>query len=69
MTLEKYLRERGLARQTFATRLGVSRQAVDYWLRGCRFPRPEMIMKIERVTGGSVRAADWYRETGLGGSK
>jgi len=60
MRLEIYLKDRGVTRENFARSLGVSRQAVDHWIRGYRFPRPEHVMKIEQVTEGLVCAADWY---------
>ena len=60
MRLEIYLKDRGVTRESFARSLGVTRQAIDHWIRGYRFPRPEYVIKIERMTGGLVCANDWY---------
>ena len=60
MRLEIYLKDRGIPREKFARSLGVSRQAIDHWIRGHRFPRPEHVMKIEQMTEGLVCANDWY---------
>jgi DNA-binding transcriptional regulator YdaS (Cro superfamily) len=60
MTLTEYLSTNNLTQSAFAERIGVSSEAVNQWVKGKRFPRPESIMDIERETGGKVRVADWY---------
>ncbi len=60
MTLTEYLSTNNLTQAAFAERVGVSAEAVNQWVKGKRFPRPESIMDIERETAGQVRVADWY---------
>lgn len=37
-----------------AARIGATRQAVWYWLRGERNPSPKFVLEIERQTNGAV---------------
>lgn len=60
MTLEDYLDDQDMTQREFAELLGVTHQAVNQWLRGRRFPRRELIVKIEKITGGKVKPSDWY---------
>jgi transcriptional regulator with XRE-family HTH domain len=39
-----------------AERLGVSKQSVSDWLRGDSLPRPELMAKIEDITGVPMRS-------------
>lgn len=60
MTLSEYLTQKELTQSAFAASINVSSEAVNQWLKGKRFPRPESIRDIERATDGAVSAADWY---------
>ena len=39
-------------------RLGVSTQSIWYWARARSCPSPDVMMKIESVTGGDVKPGD-----------
>lgn len=60
MKLEKWLSKKNKDYRWFAEKVGVSPVAVWYWLQGERTPRRAAIDKIIEVTGGSVKAADFY---------
>jgi transcriptional regulator with XRE-family HTH domain len=65
MQLRAYLQHQGLSSEDFARRMGnASPQAVIKWARGERFPRPAALRRIEEVTEGEVRAADFYEAFG-----
>lgn len=44
----------------FASRLGVSRQAISRYCAGERMPDAEMVEKIEMATGGAVTVKDLH---------
>jgi transcriptional regulator with XRE-family HTH domain len=58
MHLRDYLRAEKLTDEQFAARLSVSPFAVGKWRRGERFPRRELLRRIEAETKGRVTAAD-----------
>jgi len=60
MHLKDYLSDQNMTQAEFAELLGVTHQAVNQWLRGRRFPRRELVVKIEKITGGNVKPSDWY---------
>lgn len=58
MKLETYLKEQSISPEAFAVQLGVSKFAVQKWMRGERFPRAEHLIAIDRATDGAVTASD-----------
>lgn len=61
MTLADYLRTAKTSEADFATSLGVTQVTVNRYLNGKRFPDKETILRIETITSGKVRPADWYK--------
>lgn len=62
MTLSEYFEIEGLNDGQFAKRIGVTRPAVSFWRRGIVLPRLELMRRIEDVTEGAVKPADWVSE-------
>ena len=60
MTLNDYMIWKGLSRSEMAIKLGVSWQAVDYWLKRKRNPSFDRMRDITRTTEGHVTANDFY---------
>lgn len=61
MTLGDYMKERGWDDEEVARRLGgCTAHAVKKWKYGERIPRREMVIKIEALTDGMVRPADFF---------
>lgn len=58
--LQLYLHNHKISQANFAINLKVTRDAISKYIRGERFPRPEIILKIEKATDGYVRPSDWY---------
>lgn len=59
MKLLAYMKERGLDDAEMAERLGATPRAVRKWKYGETTPRLPEILKIEEVTEGEVRPADF----------
>lgn len=62
MKLSTFLQERELSRRKFADMVGISKEAVHYYLHGKRFPRPETLRRIAEATDGLVTANDFCQE-------
>lgn len=60
MLLKTYLKTHDVTGKSLAEQLGVSHITISRYIRGRRFPSPEMIMRIAEATGGKVKVADWY---------
>lgn len=65
-TLREYINQNNLSQVEFGELIGVSQPAVDRYIDGDRIPRPKIMEKISKVTGGEVTANDFY---GLSKSK
>tara|TARA_R110000796_G_C14355655_1_gene412171 strand:- start:420 stop:617 length:198 start_codon:yes stop_codon:yes gene_type:complete len=63
MELNTYIKGKGLALASAATALGVTRQAIDLWIKGKRIPRPEQMARIQMWTGGEVKPQDFYKDS------
>jgi transcriptional regulator with XRE-family HTH domain len=62
MKLKKYLKKNGITQAQFAAEIGVSKQAVVWWVsegEHHRRPNPENIQKIKRYSKGKVTANDF----------
>jgi transcriptional regulator with XRE-family HTH domain len=64
MTLKEYIEAQTpkLSHAAFGARIGVTQAAINRYVRGVRFPSPEMIRKIQDATDGNVKVSDWYAE-------
>lgn len=61
MTLKAWLKKHGKTVEEFADAIGVAKSSVSRWANGTRFPRPEMIARIQEATGEKVEANDFMR--------
>lgn len=62
MTLDAWFTaNKTVGKSEFALRIGVSRQALDRYMRGIRTPRPKVMERIHAETGGTVSANDFMR--------
>lgn len=62
MTLDQFLQSKRLTRAAFAEQVGVSRQTLQRYLAGERFPRRRVLRAIDAATGGLVTANDFVAE-------
>lgn len=46
MKLEKILKQQNISQADFARHIGVSRQAVNYWVKGKNYPSKKLIKMI-----------------------
>jgi len=58
MHLNEWLADNNMTMTAFAARVGVSRPAVSYWLRGKTRPAAAVAARIRQVTDGEVTADD-----------
>lgn len=59
MKLNDYLRDRDISDEDFASKLGISRQAVWRYRRGRTVPKPCHVALIHKHTRGMVTREDW----------
>lgn len=62
MKLAAYLSKIGIKEPAFAVTIGVAQATVNRYVRGERFPSPEMIARIDAATNHKVTVADWYEQ-------
>lgn len=60
MQLLKYIESKKMTLAEFGKLVGASEFGVRKWVRGERTPRPDAIRKIQEVTKGAVRPADFF---------
>lgn len=60
MTLAEYLDRHKLSQNEFGRRIGAAGGTVSRWTTGRRRPTLELMMKIERATGGWVTAKEFF---------
>lgn len=58
MRLHAYLKDQRITAEKFAEMVGASPSGVRKWLYDDRTPRPDMMLKIQEVTGGKVTPID-----------
>lgn len=58
--LRRYIDQAGLDDQEFASRAGVSKASVSFWLSGRIRPSGASALIIQSVTGGAVPFTAWY---------
>ncbi|MBL4748366.1 MAG: helix-turn-helix transcriptional regulator [Magnetovibrio sp.] len=61
MLLKIYIEENGCTEAELARCIGVSQAAISRYKSGQRLPRPDIVAKIEAVTGGDVTPSDHQR--------
>jgi hypothetical protein len=57
--LRKFLTDRSMTAQDFATQHGLSVFNVRYWTRGDKEPSLAAQLDLERATAGAVTPGDW----------
>jgi len=62
MKLKQYLDENGIRPSFFAAKLEATKSQMSLWCSGKIIPRREKLRKIEKLTGGKVKIADWFTE-------
>ena len=62
MTLEKYLRDKGIRASAFAEQVGASASTITRIMRGERGIGLELAVRIERATEGQVPIRAWLDE-------
>ena len=60
MKLREFIEIKKIARIEAAKELDCTVAALGYWMNGKRIPRPEMIKRIDKWSGGKVAPPDWY---------
>lgn len=60
MKLGTFIKSREMSHEAFGKIVGVTQATINRYVRGERFPSPEMIRRIQDATDGSVTVADWY---------
>ena len=60
MKITDWLTTNKISDAEFASRIGVSRQALWRYKSGERIPKRDIIERILRETGGEVRPADFF---------
>lgn len=60
MQLRAYLDENGISTAAFAAQIKVSSAALYRYMSGERIPRRPVLERIVGLTGGAVRADDFY---------
>ena len=63
MKLKRYLEREGISTADFASRLGVTYEAVRLYVRGERIPSRKNAAKIRELTKGSVRERDFIESS------
>jgi transcriptional regulator with XRE-family HTH domain len=62
MKLIDYLTARNITATAFAEKVGVPQPTMNRYLNNNRFPKPEMIARIDAATGGKVKFNDWLEQ-------
>lgn len=60
MKLAEYLALKEITHAAFAEKIGTTQATVSRYASGARLPRPAVLDRIKRVTGGAVTANDFY---------
>ena len=65
MFLKDYLKTNNISQNRFAKKCGVDKSSMSRIVQGKRFPRPEILNRIELATDGEVKANDFMKEAQL----
>lgn len=60
MTLNEYMAKEQISMRDMAGSIGVTYEAIRKYANGERIPKPDILNKITRRTGGAVTANDFY---------
>lgn len=60
--LKNWIRLNGLKKGWVAAQINVAPSTLLAWTSGARAPLPALADRLEALTNGAVRAADWRRE-------
>lgn len=60
MTLNEYMAKEQISMRDMAESIGVTYEAIRKYANGERIPKPNILNKITRLTGGAVTANDFY---------
>ena len=58
--LERWIARAGLSQRAAAKKLGIAQNYPGILVRGDARPGVEIAVRIEKVTKGAVRVADWF---------
>ncbi|WP_318579119.1 helix-turn-helix transcriptional regulator [Ochrobactrum sp. AN78] len=64
--LRSYLHKNGISHEAFGGIVGVTQVTINRYVRGDRFPSPQMVLKIAKATKGEVSVNDWYSPLAVG---
>ena len=67
MTLAEYLQQHDLTATRFAEQIGVATGSVSRYASGDRFPHPDIMRRIIKVTDGAVGPQDFLGLEGAAG--
>jgi transcriptional regulator with XRE-family HTH domain len=62
MTLKEYLKKEKLSVKKFSKKYNFSSGTLSKWIYGERFPRPDSLIKINRITKGEVTPNDFTQQ-------
>jgi len=65
MTLKEYIQINRISQARFARRCGISRQAINHFIAGRRYPSPETMRRILLASNGEIKPNDFFNETML----
>lgn len=60
MDIETYLKTSGKSQKDLADQLGITRSAVNQWIKGTTHPSGKQAAEIIRISGGLVTIDDIY---------
>lgn len=60
MTLNEYMAQNSTSMRDVAAAIGVTYEAIRRYANGERIPKPDILNKITKLTGGAVTANDFY---------
>lgn len=59
--LAGWIRSRGMKAGAFGALIPVSKDVISHIINGRRLPKPDIADKIERLTGGDIKASQWSK--------
>lgn len=62
MKFRAWFESSGLSQTQFAKKVNVTQSAVSHLLKGRKSPSLDLILRIEKATGGKVKPNDWREE-------
>jgi len=59
--LAGWIRSRGMKAGAFGALVPISKDVISHIINGRRLPKPDVAEKIERLTGGDIKAREWLQ--------